>query len=196
MDATSALAVAGALTVASNMTASKLGVDHYEAHKKHPDRSLEVFDLGHMILPQMKTSTLIDVLSGYAWIPFLLAAPEDVAAAVQSDIGMRLAFMFIVRSVTTLVTILPKNKDCDSSKWTWHELLGGACYDKIFSGHTAIATLVSLAFVKHGIWSVAVGWMYALGIAFLVLVSRGHYTVDVVLGGVLAVLTWSSTIFM
>jgi hypothetical protein len=40
MDATSALAVAAALTVASNMTASNLGVDFYERQKEHSDCSL------------------------------------------------------------------------------------------------------------------------------------------------------------
>lgn len=189
-----ALTVASVLTVAANMTASHLGAAHYE--KCERSKSFEVFDLGHEILPQIKLSQLVDALSALMWVPFVYLAPGDVAQRIQVDIAARLAFLFFLRAITTTVTILPKRKDCDASQWTWRELLGGACYDKIFSGHAAVATLVSLALVKHGVWPAWAGWTYGGGISLLMLVSRGHYTVDVVLGIILALLTWTSTIFM
>lgn len=191
-----ALTVASVLTIASNMTASHLGAAHYEKSGVNRLETFEVFDLGHEILPQIKLSQLVDALSALVWVPFVYLAPGDVAQRIQVDIAARLAFLFFLRAITTTVTILPKRKDCDASEWTWRELLGGACYDKIFSGHAAVATLVSLALVKHGAWPAWAGWTYGGGISLLMLVSRGHYTVDVVLGVVLALLTWTSTIFM
>jgi hypothetical protein len=190
-----ALTLATVLSMASNMTASHLGAAHYENNKNQ--KPFEIFDLGHEILPQIKVSPIFDALTLLVWVPFVFMAPGDVAARVQMDLGYRWAFLFFLRAITTTVTILPKQKDCDASKWTWRELFApGACYDKIFSGHAATATLVSLALVKHGVWPAWAGWTYGGGISLLMLVSRGHYTVDVVLGVVLALLTWTSTIFM
>ena len=194
MTSSMALTVASVLTIASNMTASHLGAAHYERYDK--SKSFEVFDLGHEILPQFDVSQLVDAFSALGWVPFVYLAPGGVARRIQADLGARLAFLFFLRAITTTVTILPKRQDCDASKWTWRELLGGACYDKIFSGHAAVATLVSLELVKHDVWPSWAGWTYGGGISLLMLVSRGHYTVDIVLGILLAFLTWTSTIFM
>jgi hypothetical protein len=64
----------------------------------------------------------------------------------------------------------------------------------VFSGHSALAVLVSLALVTYGVWPAWAGWTYTSGMVLMLLVSRGHYTVDIVLGLALAFMSWNMSL--
>ena len=167
------LATLGSLS--GNYIATRIGEKHYEDSKV-----FDVFDVGYALVPQLNIPPIVMTLYSLAWVPALLSNP--MASRVAVELGLRYVGIFALRTITTVVTVLPKDKSCDSSKLTWYEILNGACYDKVFSGHSAIAVLLSMTMVSIGAWSAWTGRLYTLGMALLLLVSRGHYTVDIVLG--------------
>ena len=172
--------------VIGNYTATRIGRRHYE------DRpcSVEVFDIGHQLLPQIAVPPLLLMGLTYAWVPFLSVAR---ASEILRSLSVQVAIVLALRAITTTVTVLPKSETCDSTGFGWSAVLNGACYDKVFSGHTAFAVLVSLALVNAGVWPVWGGAVYSALVALVLLVSRGHYTVDVVLGLAIGWLTWHAT---
>ncbi len=147
-----------------------------------------IVDVGHALIPQIRLSPLVKVGVTFAWLPFLVLA--NARMAIVQRIGLRLLMLFALRAITNVVTILPKHEDCDT-RFKWYMLFNGGCYDKVFSGHSALAALVSLAFVAYGVWPAWAGWSYTASMVLMLLVSRGHYTVDIVLGLALAFMAWS-----
>jgi hypothetical protein len=173
-------------TWTGNYTASKIGREYYEKQ----DCKTDIFDVGYALVPQYDVPWY--VYQGYTalWFPFLLTIPGPLALKISYAVSIRLIALLALRAITTVVTVLPKEETCDSSKFSFAMLFSGQCYDKVFSGHTALAVLVSLAFVSNGVWPVWGGWMYSIGMALMLLVTRGHYTIDIVLGAAFAYLSW------
>lgn len=147
-----------------------------------------VVDVGHALIPQKHVPSWLKAGVTLFWVPFL--AMSSARLAIMQRIGLRLLLLFALRAITNVVTILPKHDDCDTT-FKWHMLFNGGCYDKVFSGHSALAALVSLAFVTYGVWPAWAGWSYTGSMVLLLLVSRGHYTVDIVLGLALALMSWN-----
>ena len=84
--------------------------------------------------------------------------------------------IFIIRIITTLVTILPKYKECKTD-----EQIFGGCYDKIFSGHFASVFLATLLYLKYN-WItmpilILINFINSIGI----LLRRSHYTIDIIM---------------
>jgi hypothetical protein len=69
-------------------------------------------------------------------------------------------------------------------------LSGGGCYDKIFSGHTSFVTLATLNLLDARVISAPAFWFTNLLNAALILLTRAHYTVDVILGFVISYLVF------
>lgn len=176
-------------TCIGNYAATVAGERHYEAGHK------ELYDVGHILLPQIPVSTPVFTIVEWAWVPFLLAARPSLAQAASFHVAIRFGALLALRAIANTVTVLPKDDSCKTTKWTLRNFLAGACYDKLFSGHLAYATLVGLAMVRFGMWPTWGGWLYGSIMATLMLFSRGHYTVDLVLGIALAYLTWTSSLF-
>lgn len=181
-------------SMVGNAVASKIGRDHYE-NEPACSKDKEIFDAGHAVIPQIDVSPLVHTLVDSFWLPFLWFGATHATSAASMEVGIRFAAIMALRGITNVVTILPKHKSCDSERWTWREFFAGQCYDKLYSGHAALAVLISLAMVKHGLWPAWLGWGYTWTMVLVLLVSRGHYTIDIVLGVVLALLTWHSTLF-
>ena len=175
----------------ANYFSARVGHEYYSKQECH---TLKVFDIGHELVPQIKIPDIVLSIYTLAWIPFLWKLSPTMAVHLSSDVGARFMALMVVRALTTTVTILPKSEEgCDSSTFNWYMMFNGGCYDKVFSGHSMAAALVSLALVSNGVWPAWAGMLYTTGMALLLLVSRGHYTVDIVLGLVMAYLGWNST---
>lgn len=177
--------------VVGNMTATLAGRKYYEEHQHGG-----IFDVGYLVVPQIHIPKYIFILTELAWIPFIFHVPNKMLGQILFAIMLRLSAIMSLRAIANSVTILPKDGACDSyEKWSLRNFLTGACYDKLFSGHMAYVSLVSLAFVSCGVWNPWMGWAYSGLMALLMLLSRGHYTVDLVIGAALAYLSWTSSIF-
>lgn len=168
-----------------NYVALSVGRRQFE----HPEKTCatSVVDIGHQLVPQMHIPVGVAIAFSGLWIPFVLLSSARMA--IVRRIAMPFMLLFALRAITNVVTILPKDDTCNSNL-TWHMALNGGCYDKVFSGHSATVVLVSLALVTYGVWPAWAGWGYTIGMVLMLLVSRGHYTVDIVLGLALGYLGW------
>ena len=86
----------------------------------------------------------------------------------------------LIRSVSILSTILPSHQKCDKEIYLSSVFYGG-CYDKIFSGHTSFILLLTLLYFREHIINMPT--LIALNATniLLILATRSHYTVDILL---------------
>jgi hypothetical protein len=63
-----------------------------------------------------------------------------------------------------------------------------SCTDNIFSGHTGLMTVCALTwwYYSRHIWLVVLVWLWVMVGVLWILITRMHYTIDVVLGGFIA----------
>jgi len=98
------------------------------------------------------------------------------------------AFLLCFRALSFSSTLLP-----DSSQTCHTSIFTGSCYDLIYSGHVMIMFLSILLgqhfFVLHPIIN-AFFILDLLVTSFLVIVTRNHYTVDVVIALIMTILTF------
>ena len=90
------------------------------------------------------------------------------------------AVIMIIRSICILVTILPPKQKCDLDILMFFH---GGCYDKIFSGHIAYQLLAILRF-RRTITNPKLIKLFIASVvfeAFLLIASREHYTIDIVI---------------
>lgn len=130
--------------------------------------------------------------------PVLLghACADDNARMARSFRGFAAshAALLVLRAACFAFTLLPDpSQQCTRSPYL------GSCHDLVFSGHAAIATLATLhleAFVLRS-WEVVTRAFFRLNLAatcILIITSRNHYTVDVVLAVALAALVHTAVL--
>lgn len=145
-----------------------------------------------------RPNEIIDM--GFAWLPIIPKGCGDwlafsvSLALVYTLISLReweilhrflyqCATLMFIRSATVAATVLPSPTECEPDMFV---LVHGGCYDKIFSGHTAYLTLASLYLWRRGLSAWLACGVVALE-AIILVASREHYTVDVLIAIVLAV---------
>jgi len=136
----------------------------------------EIFDLFHSVTPDLqelkKYNDIIAILS----IGSLIFFP-----ALITEILDKILLIMFLRSITILSTILPRYKNREDHEFKWASFLRGHEYDKIFSGHTAVVLLIALIMHREAIISLPfLVLVNGLNIT-LILVTRSHYSVDVVI---------------
>ena len=138
----------------------------------------KVYDIGHMILPDLSQDAYLNTLHD----TLLSAAPTGLALIFLRPELLLYTQYFLsvmaIRIIMTALTILPKHKACDDSKFGWKNFLKGHCYDKIPSGHFAGMLLVTGMLVSKGTLSLPIA-VFINGITAIIILSlRNHYTVD------------------
>lgn len=165
---------------------------NYAASYISQQRPGEVFDIGYALAPQKDVPGFVHF--GYTYLPLIfLPFFSTTAAKITAAVTIRMVALTALKALTTVTTILPKQEPCDeesTKKFSLHMLFSGQCYEKVFSGYMAFAVLVSLAFVANGVWPLWAGWLYSVGMAGILLVTRNHYTIDIIFGAALAYLSW------
>jgi hypothetical protein len=156
------------------------GDSHYSQHNK-------IFDLVH--------SNTFD-MSKYTWviniIPLSLLA-YIVFGSKQSNLLSEFFYKFLlilsIRAVIAVSTILPKHEKCEV-KYDIQFILEGGCYEKLFSGHTAIVTLLTLMFAREKYISLNTFWILNGVNMTLIILTHAHYTADVLLGFIITYLVY------
>jgi hypothetical protein len=152
------------------------GKHYYDERINENKTRPKVYDLGHRYMPDWHDMKIANVLMDV--LPIL---PLFLGWNVVYTFLGYIPFLFMIRWITTLVTILPKYKKCDDSKFTMSLGLFGHCYDKIFSGHFAVSVLLSCIVYSKGIisnlWIIII---YNFLVAFLIIATRAHYTIDII----------------
>jgi hypothetical protein len=141
------------------------------AHKYLPDWSVhkiynDLYTLG-FLLPLLTNFTILKEYLGF-WIP-----------------------IFLLRSIFAQVTILPKNKNCTVPD-TFSVQLKRNCYDKVFSGHFSSFLLATILYLKYKWINIPIGVALVSFNAFMILVTRSHYTIDILVALVVTLLVYIS----
>lgn len=156
----------------SNYATLKIGSYHYENSDK-----CELFDMFHKILPDLNDyHYLIDLIGFIGLISLYFVSNEELTI----EFFAKFTIIMFIRAFTIVSTILPKHEIC-SDQFNIRSYFLGGCYDKIFSGHTSFTLLLTLLYYReHIINDFSLIIINIINI-LLILATRSHYTVDILL---------------
>jgi len=162
----------------------KNGKTFYDEREKKHNKKTKIYDIAHKYLPKCKDINLsIDQIETFMNI--FMYSPFLWNPSLIYDYVSYIIPIYLFRSITTMTTILPKDKQCNDKEFKFYNFINGHCYDKIFSGHYASVMIISLLMNRQGVNKTII-LFYNLISIFLILVTRGHYTIDVIIGGYIA----------
>jgi len=162
------------------------GKHFFSERKKQGKTTAKIFDISHKFLPNYSDNdTLHNLLNIVIFSP-LVIYPHLIGEFLSYIIPI-----LLFRYITTNTTILPKTKNCNDDTFGIFNFVNGHCYDKLFSGHFACSVIISLLLHHNNlIQSPVILWLYNALSAYLLLVTRAHYTVDLILGGYVALTSY------
>lgn len=150
----------------------KTGDAYYNNRIINNKTTPKIYDIAHKYLPNFyKYDNIHHVLTILFTIPIFFNFNM-----LQEYLGFWIV-IFIIRSITMTVTILPKYKECT---YDGVRPFVGGCYDKIFSGHFVSVFLATLLYLKYGWIKMPLLVIINIINTLSILLSRGHYTVDVI----------------
>lgn len=162
-----------------------LNTKHIEsiARKKYHNEFV-LYDIGHNTFPHIYNNVDLSINI----LPISLILYSFVFLKHNADeIMLSIIVMIILRIIAIRITILPKcNQSCDKVT-----LLGG-CHDQIFSGHTAITVLLCLFIYEHNKTLFVPSVIIAISQMFLIISTRSHYSIDVFIGLLVALLIFTN----
>ena len=161
-----------------NYTAQQNAMSFYDNRINNNKTNPKVYDIMHKHLPYWKNNYWLNNLIGIlTLIPLIYT--NDIN--MYFDFGALLLIVNIIRDITINLTILPQNKECELHKRSYmFQGLLGACYDKIFSGHTAFVFLLTLLYNSYSvITNVPLLIVWNIFNALSILIIRSHYTIDI-----------------
>ena len=173
-----------------NYTAQENADKYYNDRINNNKTNPKVFDIMHKYLPYFKHSEWItNMMLVLTLIPLIYTNDRNI----YFDFVALLIIVNIIRDITINLTILPKNKECNPKDiGLIYSTIAGACYDKIFSGHFAFVLLLSLLYNSYSIISnvpVLIIWNIINGI--LILMTRSHYTIDILVSFLVCTLVFN-----
>ncbi|GMH42801.1 hypothetical protein BSKO_10720 [Bryopsis sp. KO-2023] len=178
-------------------------------HRLHQPQEVPLGDLGFDLLPELDNSKtwvsetvfFLMFASFLIWTfsPFVVARKRFYTAVLFSRLLMVLVVCQALRIVSFLSTQLPApHYHCRKGEptavrpaadhWWEHILMNptrqatGGCGDLVFSSHTTFILVGVLTYQTYGgLFAVKVlGWILAGILSLLIIASRKHYTVDIV----------------
>jgi hypothetical protein len=171
-------------------TVHTLGTTYYNGRITKRKIKPKVFDIGARHLPDWQNNQLLKYVADF--IAYIM--PVLLGAEIALEQAEYIIVIYGLRYIFNLVTILPKQTDCDDTKFGLNEVIFGHCYDKIFSGHTASVVLLALLLHKHKGYS---AFLLALGIVvygIVIICLRYHYTIDVLVAIVVTLLVFQNNV--
>jgi hypothetical protein len=131
------------------------------------------------------------------WITALFVIPFLLRPRLLSKIIWIIPLILIIRSVFTSVTIFPATRENNHNlklkkpPQTLIDYIIGDNFDRMFSGHIAFAVISSYFFLTQ-ISQTPLSLALTVGLnlihAFIIVVTRSHYTIDVLNSGVITYL--------
>lgn len=141
----------------------------------------KIYDLGHKILPNLSTNNTLK--DGLILTPYILLFILSLIYGKEFMLKNSFYFLiiFIIRWFTSSITILPKDKNCDDTKYTIKNLLFGNCYEKIFSGPFSNMLILSFIILHYNTnynnYLIIINIIYGL----LLLMTRLNYSIDIII---------------
>ena len=160
---------------------------YYESRRLHTKTEPKVYDIMHEHLPDMHQHQWIhDVITALFLLPLL----RD-SLVLQEYLGYWIT-VFCIRMIFNNTTILPKYKHCEVNRTG----IINTCYDKIFSGHFSSVFLAVVLYVKYKWISLSTGIFMLAIVASNILLTRSHYTVDILVAFLVCVIVYQNDLSM
>jgi len=164
------IAILAIISISTKIT-NYLGDNFYKGTSTHED----IYDIIHNNTPDLHAyEYVVDIIPVLLILSFFF-----IPAGLFKEFAGKFLLLMLIRSVTTVVTILPKHGDCKLES-TWYSFLRGQCYEKIFSGHMSFTLLASLIYLREDIISPLQFWATNIFEFLAIAVTRAHYTVDLI----------------
>jgi len=176
-------------------SAQKTGNKYYNNKNKDNNKDNDknkIHDFFHELLPDWSDKEwLINLVGLQHVLPFVF-----LNTSTQLRFASMLILILFIRDITINLTILPKHKKC-KHKHTWYETINGGCYDKIFSGHFTVIYLLSLFYYTSGIIT-SIPLLVTMNIlyAFMIIITRSHYTIDIVMAFFVSSFIFTNNIYL
>lgn len=161
--------------------------------KKHGSDRVPLYDVGHIDLPENTQKTLATVndrvvlgIIGVSVVTIaVMAYPRRLRALTY--LLFFTGLLYVLKTITSIVTVLP-----DSSGRCRYGRLLGSCNELYFSGHVAVVLTMFVILLRVFPSSYdrhirITGVMATTLVSILAVLSRNHYTIDV-LGAVVMIL--------
>jgi len=148
----------------------------------------KVYDVSFKYLPNLFEFKKYKDLVFLALLFPLLKSQQIWNTTIQI-IGLFLSIV-LIRCISIMVTILPKTTSKCKDKYG----LFGTCYDLIFSGHFAVGLTSTLVLLERGLIQLPFLVLFNLLNAFLILVTRSHYTIDILVSLVVTLFVYQNNL--
>ena len=181
---------------------------------KHPCGNISLpdvgFDFADHVTPQIgKLIKIPDIAVPVAlsitalWLIF--DGPKKQKLPIFRRFFTITSIMYLLRSICVLSTQLPNPFQTDDplyhQKWSsnigYEALLAllrikATNNDVFFSGHTILISMCAMMLSTYcrRKWMIALFWLYALFVLYVIIATKFHYTIDVVIGFALTVIIW------
>jgi len=165
----------------SSYVTDELGIWFYEKQLNEN----KVFDLIHEFTPDFHEYGGIVNLIPLLFLGTFLFTKGNLIW----EFAEKFLILIFLRSITIFFTILPKHENC-SKRFQWSTCLVGQCYDKIFSGHTALTVLAALLLNRGGYIPTWLGILFVGVETLFILLTRSHYSVDILFAMVITYLVY------
>jgi hypothetical protein len=165
----------------SSYVTDELGIWFYEKQLNEN----KVFDLIHEFTPDFHEYGGIVNLIPLLFLGTFLFTKGNLIW----EFAEKFLILIFLRSITIFFTILPKHENC-FKRFQWSTCLVGQCYDKIFSGHTALTVLAALLLNRGGYIPTWLGILFVGVETLFILLTRSHYSVDVLFAMVITYLVY------
>ena len=154
----------------------------------------ELYDSGFNNISMIYYNFLDDIL---VVLPLILCVYYKIDF---SEFLFILTIIYIIREVTTSVTLLPPTPYCivkskersKKSKLITH--ISGACNETIFSGHVSLmilSFLFVLPKIQNNIIKLLI-YLYSIITSIVIISLRSHYTIDIILAWIICILFYIS----
>ena len=105
----------------------------------------------------------------------------------HSEIVNLVSIIILIRMISTRLTIFPSSDPKCNKCTAW-----GGCHDKMFSGHTAITVALCLYIYENNSNMAVPCLLTVITQSFISIATRGHYSVEVFIGGLIALFMFNS----
>jgi hypothetical protein len=163
---------------------------HSVGHEYYNDED-RVYDVFHEMLPNYEKYEFIGNV--YICIVLLLVfLKPSLSFSIILDFISFIIPIYFIRSILTLITVLPKSSNCEYNLNM--AFVNGGCYDKIFSGHTAMVFILSLLLKKYKVIDFTGLIILNIINVSIILLTRTHYTIDIIVSFLVCVLMYKNNI--
>lgn len=142
-------------------------------------------DILHELLPDLSRYVHIrDIVLACLFVPIMFVKHK---LTFLIDVWKAFMMVITVKAVSIFFTFIPpSNPHCEEKKYLNH------CYHSSTSGHAALTLILAMTYIQHGLFEKQKHLVYITVFMYciLILMTRAHYTVDIVQA---IVVTWLIT---